>query len=531
LRVLAFDLSGRMQVSGVRINGEEAEVYRRDSLRSDLLRASGSVMFLVVPPEPLEVGRSYEIAFEHEGDVVSEAGNKVYYVGGRGNWYPRYGIDFARYDITFTYPARLQLVFPGDIKEDKTEGQERRTRRVTPAPVRIAGFNLGEYESAKATRGGLTVEVYANRTVEAALAPRREVVVLPPPSLPAQPRRGPPNARPEMVALPPPPVPDPTERLATLATEIAGGYEYFASHFGPPTLPTLMVSPIPGTFGQGYPGLVYLSTMSYLDPKDRPANARDSGQQTFFSEILHAHETAHQWWGNVVAPASMQDEWLLEALANYSALLYLEKRKGGKAAAAVLDAYREQLLKKDEQGRLFDSAGAILLGQRLQNSVSSGAWRTIVYGKGTWIVHMLRRRLGDEKFWQLLGEVARKYRYKPITIAEFQQMAASYLPPRSEDPKLERFFEHWVEGTGIPEVTMTTSVKGKAPRVQLTATVTAREIDERSAVSVPLQVQLTRGKAETHWLLVGGDPTTLKLDLAAPPVKVALDPDYSVLRR
>ena len=50
-------------VAGVvaRINGEEAEVYRRESLRSDLLRASGSVMFLVVPPQPLEVGRRHQV--------------------------------------------------------------------------------------------------------------------------------------------------------------------------------------------------------------------------------------------------------------------------------------------------------------------------------------------------------------------------------------------------------------------------------------------------------------------------------------
>ena len=37
-----------------------------------------------------------------------------------------------------------------------------------------------------------------------------------------------------------------------------------AGKFGPPALPHLTVSPIPGTFGQGFPGLIYLSTLSYF---------------------------------------------------------------------------------------------------------------------------------------------------------------------------------------------------------------------------------------------------------------------------
>ena len=47
--------------------------------------------------------------------------------------------------------------------------------------------------------------------------------------------------------------------------------------------------------------------------------------------MLQAHETAHQWWGNRVTAASYRDHWLMEGLANYSALLYVEKSKGGKS--------------------------------------------------------------------------------------------------------------------------------------------------------------------------------------------------------
>ena len=53
-------------------------------------------------------------------------------------------------------------------------------------------------------------------------------------------------------------------------------------------------------------------------------------EQVFFTELLHAHETAHQWWGNIVTADGYHDGWLMEALANYTSLLYLEKRKGAR---------------------------------------------------------------------------------------------------------------------------------------------------------------------------------------------------------
>ena len=60
----------------------------------------------------------------------------------------------------------------GDTVDDRIEGDMRVVRRRTSAPVRIAAFNLGEYEHAKVERGGYVVDVYANRKLEAALQPR-----------------------------------------------------------------------------------------------------------------------------------------------------------------------------------------------------------------------------------------------------------------------------------------------------------------------------------------------------------------------
>ena len=108
------------------------------------------------------------------------------------------------------------------------------------------------------------------------------------------------------------------------------------------------------------------------------------------------------------------------------------------------------------------------MGPRLESSLSPDAWKHIVYGKGSWIMHMLRRRMGDEKFLAMLAELRQPLRSgsrSPPTNSG--QLAADFLPPKSPDPKLEAFFDQWVYGTGIPQLKMTWSLKGKAPALRV----------------------------------------------------------------
>ena len=238
--------------------------------------AAATKWSLVVPSEPLREGREYEFEFHHSGKVILDAGDRVFYVSARGNWYPAQGSQFASYDLLFRYPRDLDLVTPGDVVEDRTEGEQRITRRRTSAPIRIAGFNLGDYDHVRVARGGYEVDVCANRTLETALQPRIRRPILRPF------RRRPGGSRAGLTPLaeaPPPPV-TPQLRLQQLAAEVASAMEFMASKFGPPALPRLTVSPIPGTFGQGFPGLIYLSTLSYL--KDLPAAHPAAPQQELF---------------------------------------------------------------------------------------------------------------------------------------------------------------------------------------------------------------------------------------------------------
>lgn len=524
LNATAFEITPLMSVSEAKVDGAPAEVLQRESLRGNL-SLGGNNLFVVVPPEPLRIGRTYEFEFHHTGKVIVDAGDRVFYVAARGNWYPIHRVQFATYDLLFKYPQDLDLVTSGDVVEDRTEGEWRITRRRTSAPVRLAGFNLGSYIHAKLERGGFTVDVCANRALERDLKPRD----LPPPTIPDNLRRRVPP--PSMSSLSGEPPPSPTDRLRQLADGVAAAMEFLTGKLGPPALPHLTVSPIPGTFGQGFPGLIYLSTLSYFKTLPRSRGPVQESQELFFLELLQAHETAHQWWGNRVASSGYRDNWLMEALANFSALLYLEKTNGAHTTTVFLDSYRDNLLQKGPGGQTVESTGPIVLGLRLENSQQPNAWRTITYGKGTWIMQMLRRRMGDERFTAMMREVLKRYDHQEITIEQFRQLAAEFLPPKSSDPKLELFFDEWVYNTGIPLFKLSYAVKGVAPSVRLTGTLTQSDVDPDFTTMVPVEIKVAGGRTITEWVRSAGEPVTFTVALKAAPAKVSLDPNHGVLRR
>jgi hypothetical protein len=515
--VVPFNLSPNMRITAATVDGRPAEVFDRQSLRADVIQASTFTQdsddrqFLLICDPPLDPAGPHEIEIHHEGAVIRDAGNQVYYVGSRGTWYPRTGASLARYDLVFRYPKSLTVAATGTPVEDRIDGDWHITHVKTDTPIRFAGFNLGNFQSVVQEHNGYRIQLYANHQLESALTPKAVVPIAPATDDPFPRRR----SKPDTLAAPPPDgPPDPGGRMDVLTRKLLDALDFMTQEFGPSGIRNLAITPIPGGFGQGFPGLVYLSTLAYINPVQLPPHLRARSEEVFYSEILETHEVAHQWWGNLVLPVSYHDDWLIESLANYSALLLLERRKGVKALDDVLDDYRTHLLTKTDTGRTLESAGPVIWGYRLESSLTPDAWRTVTYEKGTWIIHMLRRRLGDEKFLELLREISSHHH--SISTQEFRELARQYAP-KSPDPDLKIFFDNWVYGTGLPAVKLTYAWRG----AKLSGTIVQRDVDESFSAYVPVEVQ-TGSKSNVYWLAAGSDPTVFSIPLKLRPTKVAL---------
>ena len=185
--------------------------------------------------------------------------------------------------------------------------------------------------------------------------------------------------------------------------------------FGPSPFPTLGLVVAEGETPGGHspPGLVYLQV--------RPPALRSRGLSPTIlrtsatcAGFFLAHETAHQWWGEGMAPANYRERWLSEAWAQYSAALWLRERLGEGAFRGMMDRMARWATR-------FDSSGPIHLGQRLGHLEQDGrVFRAVVYDKGAWVLHMLRGVVGDEAFFAGARAFLERFRYGKAGTEDFR---------------------------------------------------------------------------------------------------------------
>src|SRR5207237_2434733 len=223
-------------------------------------------------------------------------------------------------------------------------------------------------------------------------------------------------------------------RSQVVANLSARALEFFAHHFGPYPYAGLSLTQIPGDLSQGWPSLIFLSSFSFLTPDEKSQLHMSPVAKTLSDNVI-AHETAHQWWGDLVSWKGYRDQWLTEALANYSALMLLESDSPPQFHA-VMEKYRQDLLTTNKEGALLADAGPVAFGVRLTASHFPSGYEAITYGRGTWLLHMLRHMMrdaernssghsanisdaqADEPFFRALGKVRDRFQEKSITTRE-----------------------------------------------------------------------------------------------------------------
>ena len=296
------------------------------------------------------------------------------YVGARGTWYPNFGLSPAQFDMEFHYPANWTLVATGkqvsragydeaertEAETNQAAGAEKVSRWISERPIPVAGFNLGKYvrAEAKTKPGNILVEAYGTKGVEKSF-PKAQAVVEQP-DFP-----GVSHARSRRHRGTPPP-PSPARDVQAVADRAAKAIESFSQWFGPYPYGSLALTQMPGTLSQGWPGLVFLSSFAFLSPQEQTDLRLDPVARELDRQVL-VHETAHQWWGDLVLWKSYRDQWLAEGLADYAALLLLEQQNPAQFRQ-ILEKYRRDLLSKNKDGEWLRDAGPVTLGQRLESS-------------------------------------------------------------------------------------------------------------------------------------------------------------------
>lgn len=155
------------------------------------------------------------------------------------------------------------------------------------------------------------------------------------------------------------------------------------------------------------------------------------------TERLMAHEISHQWFGDAVTEKDWHHIWLSEGFATYLTNMYIEQNYGRGAFLKNLN----------EEKKVIFNFEKIHLSPVIDTSlsISEDLLSPNTYQKASWVLHMLRKELGDSLFVHCLQIFYKEYEYKNAETNDFKKVVE-----RLSGRDFSIFFEQWLHKPGHP---------------------------------------------------------------------------------
>ena len=161
--------------------------------------------------------------------------------------------------------------------------------------------------------------------------------------------------------------------------------------------------------------------------------------------LVVAHELAHQWFGNLVTMKWWDALWLNESFANMMEYVSVDAiEPSWKIFEDFQTSGAPYALKRDAT----DGVQSVHVEVKHPDEINTLFDGAIVYAKGSRLMHMLRRWLGDHAFRKGLGAYFEKHQYGN-TIGRDLWDALSQASGRD----VASFMDAWLEQPGYPVVT------------------------------------------------------------------------------
>ncbi|MDD4308800.1 MAG: M1 family aminopeptidase [Candidatus Cloacimonetes bacterium] len=201
-----------------------------------------------------------------------------------------------------------------------------------------------------------------------------------------------------------------------------------------------------------------------------------TGNQVY--EVIIAHELAHQWFGNAVSFLTFKDVWLSEGFATYSEHLWTDYRFGWQSACDyVATSFHQYYLNWE------NSSGA----PSIYNPNFNNYFSPPSYEKAASVLHMLRLKIGNDNFFQLLQQWFETYKHQNAVTDEFKAMAEQI-----SGMDLTQFFNQWIYGSGIPSVEYSVWTANDLDRLKIVAKTTSPTTTNFS-VELPFKITYNTG--------------------------------------
>ncbi|HRG82348.1 MAG TPA: M1 family metallopeptidase [Chitinophagaceae bacterium] len=230
-------------------------------------------------------------------------------------------------------------------------------------------------------------------------------------------------------------------------------------------------------------------------------------------EELQSHEIVHQWFGNHATEKSFAHLWLSEGFATYLTHVYMESKYGTDSLNKRMAADRTTVIEfvKESHRPVVDTTHEYM---RLLNANS--------YQKGGWILHMLRRELGDTVFHKSIRDYYAAYGGKNADSRDLQQIFEN-----NAGKKLDGFFEQWLHRPVNPKLDISWKMLPGNKAIEITVI----QLQEGPAFTFPLELGLDyKGKStEAKEISISKKTETFSIPVAAELETISVDPNVSLL--
>lgn len=456
--------------------------------------------FTVFFSNGIKAGQTFTLNFVLEGDFLRQPDRfpDCSYPRSNGSWYPRQGyLDRATFNFTFTHPKKLKVASTGNRVSEIPDPSDKNmtvTKYVMKYPVALQTFALGPFErhsgEIKWDNGDKPTPMEFSSLSGDDLALKEDFIL----------------------------------------QELNNSVRNFQFLFGKYPYDNFGAAFHPYGFGQGF------ATMLTIPNTDRA---------TKYTYAFLAHETAHQWWGNIVTWRSYRDQWLSEGFAEYSGVIYTGLRD--KSANKLIDDMRQSLkdppynnLGLPGKGRLND-VGPLILGRRLETRKTYGAYSALVYNKGALVLRMIHFLMTDpasgngQAFFDMMKDFVNRYRDKVASTDDFRKVANEHFARAPIAQKfglknLDWFFQENVYSTVFPSYKLDYSVgTGPDGSVMVSGNVTQENAPDNWFMVLPVVFKFAEGKFAYGALRSYGPKTPFQMKLPMTPVSLELDPHRWVL--
>ncbi|MDP9120173.1 MAG: hypothetical protein M3O15_02210 [Acidobacteriota bacterium] len=488
-----------------------------------------SGLYVFVPPTPLPRGGHLTIGFEFEGifpqGITSNGGGTGEFILPSGVVLTSFSPSFVpfigyREDVGVEEDNRYEpKVYPPDFYKGQTDAQAGynipfKTRVRISAPAAYTLNSVGTLVSEKVLGGRRTVVWQSDYPVHFwnVVAGRWRV------------RRGAGTA----IFY----HPTHTANIGSMIATLDAARRYYSQWFCPYPWHELKISEFPALAGyaQGFPTNISFSEgIGFLT---------ESGARSDLVFMVTAHETAHQWWGNILTPGQGPGgDILSEGMAHFSTLLLFEGVKGTGA--------RIEFAKRIEE-RYNDRRRPDAEHPLVEIDDSRAGDETVKYDKGGWVFWMLMQQLGRERDLAGLKRFLADWR-SSSDHAVLQDFIAAMRPFARDAAAYDAFVQQWFFQVVLPEYQLGEPHRDRLPGGpgdhgdRWSATV---RVKNTGTGRMPVEIAAVRGErfddagrpksgyqeARTTVVLGPGESRAVRLLCSFSPERVVVDPDALVLQ-